>query len=268
MKNSTFSFFLPFPSFSGTCGLILVLGTALNGSSAHALPVGDPLPGPSGLGAIPTTETVAPGSFAASLNYEHVNLSDSPGRARFLPMANLSYGFQRGEIGAAYAHQDTDIAGFSTNTDYFTLHGKYRLYSSPNGLGAIAVGGHYYDFGSDSGIDLGNVMSLYATGSYDLVDRDNILQARVHAGVLGQRSRYPGDSTTFARPFVGGEMYLKPDLILAADFLAKHGDQVAHAYTASLRYEPKNKSLAAQIGVGKLRDDSKFFVGLTYSFGK
>lgn len=246
---------------------VLLAGALVLSRPAHATPVGDPLPGPSGLGVIPTTQTVAPGRVEASLDFEDVNISGASGHARMEPFANLSYGFGNGEVGASYLRQKTDIAGFSSSNSYFTLHGKYRVYSTPDGKGAIAVGTHYYDFGSDAGTSLGNVLSLYATGSYELQGKANRPVARLHLGVLGQRSHVPGDTTNFARPFVGVEALVSPDISIGADFLAKHG-QVAQGYTLSARFQPVDKPFSAQIGIGKLRSDTKFFVGVSYAFGR
>ncbi|BCM93838.1 hypothetical protein IAD21_05729 [Abditibacteriota bacterium] len=257
-----------FPSHSTTFSTLFTVGVLglIPFRCAQATPVGDPLPGPSGLGVIPTTQTVAPNQFAASLGSEYVDVSGADGHARLLPFANLSYGFNNGEVGASYLNQKTDIEGFSSSNSYFTLHGKYRLYNSPDGKTAFAVGAHYYDFGSDSGTDLGDTLSLYATGSYEFRKNNERSIARFHLGVLGQRVHVSGDSTTFARPFVGVEALLSPDVSIAADYLTKHSD-VAQGYTLSVRYQPQNKPLSAQIGVGKLRSDTKFFVGLTYTFG-
>ncbi len=246
--------------FTGALGL-------LQSHRAFATPVGDPLPGPSGLGVIPTTQTVAPQHVEASLGYEYEKVSGADGHADLLPFANLTYGFKNGEVGASYLHQETNIEGFSSKNSYFTLHGKYRLYDSSDGKTAVAVGVHYYDFGSDEGTDLGNTLSLYATGSYEVQRSDKTPLARFHLGVLGQHVSSSGDSQTFARPFVGAEYIVCPEVSIGADYLAKH-DDVAQGYTLSARYMPMNKPLSAQIGVGKLRSDTKFFVGLTYSFGK
>ncbi len=247
----------------------LLFAVALAGGfapAAHATPTGDPLPGPTGLGVIPTTQTVAPGAFEASLGYEYVSIRDGGGHADQQPFANLSYGFHDGEVGASYLRQKTATQGFSATDNYYTLHGKYRVYTTVDGLGSIAVGAHYYDFGRDSGVSLGNVLSLYATGSYDIENDEGRTLGRLHLGVLGQRSHAPGKNTTFARPFVGAEAQLTPDISIGADFLARNGD-AAKAYTLSARYVPEGKSLSAQIGIGKLRNDTKYFVGLTYAFG-
>ena len=234
---------------------------------AHATPVGDPLPGPTGLGAIPTTDTVAPGAFEASLDYERINISGADGHANTLPFANVTYGFGKGEIGASYLRQKTSIEGFDSTENYYTLHGKYRVYATPNGQGAVAVGAHYYDFSSESGFDLGNIISLYATGSYEFRGKTDRPIARVDAGLLGQRADSGDDTTTYARPFVGIEGFISPEVSVGADYLTKHGD-IAKATTISLRYQSAKTPLSAQIGIGKLRSDTKFFVGVTYAFGR
>ena len=247
---------------------LLLLAVAAVPFCAHATPVGDPLPGPTGLGAIPTTDTVASGAFEASLDYERINISGADGHANTLPFANLSYGFAKGEVGASYLRQKTSVEGFDSTTNYYALHGKYRVYTSPDGKGAIAVGAHYYDFGSYQGFDLGNVTSLYATGSYEF--RGGVTDkpiARIDGGLLGQRASGGGNSTTYARPFVGIEGFISPQLSVGADYLAKHGD-VARATTISLRYQGQQSPLSGQIGLGKLRNDTKFFVGVTYAFGR
>ena len=246
------------------CSALAVIAFPL---TARATPVGDPLPGPSGLGAIPTTQTVAPHQYELSLDYENFDLADSDGHARTLPLVNLAAGFKNGEVGASYLRQKTSTDVFSSTDSYFTLHGKYRVFKSSDGRTAIALGAHYYDFGSDTGFDLGNVLSVYATGSYEFRGKAERPIARLDGGILGQRARNAGDSKTYARPFVGVEAMVSPSVSIAADYLAKHGD-VARATTLSLRYQKPNAPLSAQIGVGKLRSDTKFFVGVTYAFGK
>ena len=247
--------------------LLLIASSSALCAIAHATPVGDPLPGPTGLGAIPTTDTVRPGAIEASLDYERINISGADGHVNTLPFANLTYGFGRGEVGASYLRQKTSVEGFGSTTNYYALHGKYRVYASPDGKAAVAVGAHYYDFGSESGFDLGNVASLYATGSYQFRSKTDRPIARLNAGILAQRADAGGDTTTYARPFVGIEGFISPEVSLGADYLAKHGD-IARATTLSLRYQSQQSPLSAQIGIGKLRSDTKFFVGVTYAFGR
>lgn len=107
--------------------LVAVVFGLLPTPAAFATPVGAPLPGPSGLGVIPTTQTVVGGQIAASLGYEYVNISGADGHASLLPSANLSYSFNKGEVGVAYLRQKTAIEGFSSSNSYFALHGKYRF---------------------------------------------------------------------------------------------------------------------------------------------
>ena len=257
---------------SGYIGLVrlvsgsLVLGALLLPRAAQATPTGDPFPGPTGLGVIPTTQTVRPGHFDVSLNYEYFNLNGSSGHADNLPFANVSYGFKNGEVGAAYLRQKTDVAGFSSSNSYYAAHAKYRVYHTPDGKFNVALGAHYYDFGTEDDLTLGSVTSLYATGSYEFRNGDTT-KARLHLGLLGQRAHYPGDSNTYARPFAGVEVPLSGGFSIGADYLDKHGD-VARAYTLSARYQPVDKPFSAQIGVGRLRSDTKFFVGVGYSLGR
>ena len=118
-----------------------------------------------------------------------------------------------------------------------------------------------------AGFDLGNVASLYATGSYQFRSKTDRPIARLNAGLLAQRADSGSDTTTYARPFVGIEGFISPEVSVGADYLAKHGD-IARAATISLRYQSAKTPLSAQIGIGKLRSDTKFFVGVTYAFGR
>lgn len=249
-------------SFPAAVAALAVAGAS---PAAHALPTGNPFPGPTGLGAIPTTDTAAPGGLEASLNYEDVSIDDDGGQARLFPLANLTYGIGRGEIGAVYARERTENLGGTFKTDYFALHGKYRLYEAGNT--AVAFGAHYYDFGSDGGFDLGTTTSLYLTASQAFTRGDRTV-ARIHGGLLGQRisGGSGNDSLTIGRPFAGLEFYASPEVSLAFDYMDSRGD-VARASTFSVRFQPKEQKFGAQIGVGQLRDDFKFFVGATYRFG-
>ena len=237
----------------------------ISASAARATPTGNPLPGPSGLGIIPTTQTVAPGAFEGSLNYERVSIDEDAGggSARLAPFGNLTYGLKRAEIGVAYAHERTESQGFGFGTDYFALHGKYRLFE--RGGAALAVGAHYYDFGKESGFDLGSTSTIYATGTYEF-NRESLHPVRLHGGILGQRFKTDGFRQSYGRPFAGLELAVTPELSLAADYLSSDGD-AARARTLSLRYQPEKDKLSAQIGVGKLRSDFKFFAGFTFRFG-
>lgn len=238
---------------------------------AYALPTGNPLPGPSGLGTIPTTQVAPPNTLEGTLIYEHVSLDDIDGDVDILPIANLTYGLARGrgEVGLSYVREDSDFDGFSLKESYYAIHGKYRVYESPRGV-AAAVGAHYYDFGSSESFDLGNVISVYGTASYDFRREgdDNRLLGRLHAGLLYQRINggEGADDDNALRPFIGAEYFATDNLSIAADYLHDDGD-TAKSYTVSVRYQPQGSRLGAQAGVGRLEDDTKFFVGLTYGFG-
>jgi len=161
------------------------------------------------------------------------------------------------------------LAGTSTtfSSNYFVLHAKYRLYEDDNF--AVAVGAHYYNFGRSQGASLGNTGSLYATGSYDLLDGDET-RAQLHLGLLGQRTSGGGvASQTVVRPFVGAEVFA-PDsqLSLAADYLAKNKD-AASAYALALRFQPDedtSQRVGGELGVGRQAGGTKYFASLTYRF--
>lgn len=57
-------------------------------SCAH--PTGVPLAGPTGLGTIPTTETVPEGQVEVGLSFE--NIKPNFGRVRYMPVAPANYG--------------------------------------------------------------------------------------------------------------------------------------------------------------------------------
>lgn len=242
-----------------------LLVTPLFSQDARATPTGNPLPGPTGLASIPTTETVAPGALEATLLYERVNFGESDGNAQLLPLVNATYGLGRGEIGAAYIRERTDIEGAKFNTDYFALHGKARLYE--HNFMRVAAGAHYYDFGSSQGEDLGSVASVYAVASTGFGRALGDAKAgRVHGGVLLQRvSGGGGESDTGIRPFVGVEYAVASLLSLNADYLAKDG-AFARAYSVALNYQDKITPLSGRIGFGRFNSDDRFFASLTYRF--
>ena len=251
---------------------------------ALATPTTNPLPGPTGLGVIPTTQTVAPGGVEATIAYEHASISGG-GHAQFEPFLNATYGFGRGEVGVSYAHEKTDfndttvattdllshasaatIAGSSFSTNYFIVHGKYRVYEN-RGF-AVAIGAHYYNFGKISGQSLGSTSSLYAAGSYDLRSGTQT-RAQLHLGLLGQRTSGGGVSAQNAvRPFAGVEVFARdPHLSVAADYLSSNKDAV-RAYSLALRYQPlQGGHVGGELGIGRQDSDTKFFASLTYRFG-
>lgn len=245
------------------CVFCVFVGMAAR--ATWATPTGNPLPGPSGLGIIPTTQTVAPGVLEGSLLYERVSIDQSAGggKARLAPFGNLTYGLKRAEVGVAYAHERTESQGFAFSTDYFALHGKYRLLERRNA--SLAVGAHYYDFGKEAGFDLGSVSTLYATGTTTF-KAQSPHPVRLHGGFLAQRFKGDGFRQSYGRPFAGLELAVTPEVSLAADYLSSDGD-AARARTLSLRYQPQKDKVSAQIGVGKLRSDFKFFAGLSFKFG-
>ena len=251
-------FFLPFCTF--------LLSAPLLTSSARALPTTNPLPGITGLGVIPTTDTITPGNVETSLGYERVKLRDNDGDVDFLPLASVNYGVKRGEVGATYLREDSDIQGFSERNSYYALQGKIRVYERRN-LG-VALGAHYLDFGNQGGADLGNLLSGYATGSVVFPDpKTGEPRVRAHGGMLLQRVRGGGSSDTTVRPFAGAEYLFSPNLSLAADYLFED-DPTVRALSLSLRFTPQNSPFGAQIGVGKLSRDSNIFLGLSYVFGR
>lgn len=329
------------------CGASALLGCCL---PSMATPTTNPLPGPTGLGVIPTTQTVVPGGIEATIAYERASISGG-GYGQFEPFINATFGFKRGEVGISYAREKTNFGNFgggglpvgggtiptgggtiptgpgglpfgpgglpfgptglpggvvaalktlnrhsslgrtaattdaltsvsspalglpgtsnSFSSNYFVLHAKYRVYEQNEF--AVAVGAHYYNFGRSQGASLGNTGSLYATGSYDLLD-GNETRAQLHLGLLGQRTSGGGvRSQTVVRPFVGAEVFA-PDseLSLAADYLAKNKD-AASAYTLALRFQPfdgESERVGGELGIGRQDGGTKYFASLTYRFGR
>ena len=244
-------------------------GALLLAPRAQALPTANPLPGVTGLGVVPTTDSVPSGVPEVSLSYERIKLDNGGGDVDLLPVAGVIYGLGRGEVGATYVRERSDLGGAlggaNFRQSYYALQGKLRVYERNNTR--VAVGAHYYDFGSTSGVDLGNVLSGYVTASYALRQGAGARGgARLHGGLLVQRVRGEGESDTLLRPFVGAEYVLSRDVSLAADYLASDED-AARAFTVGLRYTPQSSPLSAQIGVGQLRGDTRYLVGVSYRFG-
>lgn len=235
--------------------------------ATYALPTTNPLPGISGLGIIPTTDTVPAGVPEIALGYERVDLDEVDGEVDLLPLASVIYGFEKGEVGATYVRESSDIEGFSLRNSYYAVQGKFHVFARQNAK--ISLGAHYFDFGKEGGADLGTVLSGYATASVDLRGRSGNAGrgARAHGGLLVQRARRGGSGDTLFRPFAGLEYGFTPDVWLAADYLTSDED-APRAYTLSVRYLPPQSPFSAQIGAGKLRRDTKFFVGASYRFGR
>jgi hypothetical protein len=235
---------------------------AVTSTTAWAAPTTVPLFGPTGLGSMPTSDTVPAGEIEAGLFYERVKPDD--GRVSFFPNLSATYGFGRGEIGGAYLREDNKQFGFADKFNYFTLHGKYRLYDNAQNGASVALGAHYLDFGSDGGSNLGSVSSLYVTGAFPLMRRTDGRNLRGHLGLIGQHVDDGFDSSTRARPMFGLEYGLSRRVSLAADYLPRSG-RIEKNATLVVRYQ--SESLGLQGGIGQIGGDTKYFAGVTYRFG-
>ena len=176
-------------------GALLGTGLCVAANVAGAYPATAPLWGPSGLGIIPTTETVEEGIIEAGLGYETVNPAGA--KVRFLPVISGTYGFERGEVGAGYLRERVSGGGVALNSDYFIVHGKYRLLEQPDGA-QIVAGAHYLKFDSNVG---GGVTSVYLSGSYPFLQQ----KLRGHAGLMYQRTSSGGFANSEVRPMIGAE---------------------------------------------------------------
>ena len=226
-------------------------------TSAYATPTTAPLWGPSGLGIIPTTDTIAARQFELGLGYERVKPDD--GRVRFFPVLSATIGGERGEVGAVWIRERDNLGGFFDSLRNYTFHAKYRLAQNPRTGSALAVGGHYLK------PEDGHVTSFYLVGSHPLSrSPDGKATVRGHLGILHHRSRF-GDSTSETRPMAGVEFLPSQGLTLAADYAPQRGD-AARLWSVVARYQSP-QAWGGQIGVGKIGDDTKFFVSVTYLFG-
>ena len=236
-------------------GALLGTGLCVAANVAGAYPATAPLWGPSGLGIIPTTETVEEGIIEAGLGYETVNPAGA--KVRFLPVVSGTYGFERGEVGAGYLRERVSGGGVTLNSDYFIVHGKYRLLEHPNGA-QIVAGAHYLKFDSNIG---GGVTSVYLAGSYPFLQQ----KLRGHAGLMYQRTSSGAFSNSEVRPMIGAEWRANEKVRIVADWLPKKGVS-SSVVSIAARYE-QPRSWSAQIGVGQFRgDDTKIFVSGTYRF--
>jgi hypothetical protein len=239
----------------------IVLSAAATGVAAF--PTGIPLVGSTGLGTMPTTETVPNGEVEVGLAYERVK--PDFGRVSFFPDATATYGFKRGEVGAAYVRERDSIFGFSLTSNDFTLHGKYRVYENARNGAAVAAGAHYLHFDDSQG----SVTSLYLTGSYPFMapTEERKASLRGHLGLIYQHvdsGDSGADSANKVRPMVGLEFLTGSAFSIAADYIPNSGD-VARTMSLAARYQ-MTSGFGAQIGVGRLRDDNKYFAGVTYRF--
>lgn len=64
---------------------------------------------------------------------------------------------------------------------------------------------------------------------------------------------------------VGAKYFASPTLSIAADY-APRKDLVARTMSLALRYQGPS-GIGAQIRVGRLQNDTKYFIGATYDFG-
>jgi hypothetical protein len=244
----------------GAAGLMAV--GAVTTTTAWAFPTSVPLVGPTGLGVMPTSDTVPTRQVEAGLFYERAKPDD--GWVSFFPDVSATYGFRRGEVGAAYLRENNKQSGFDDTFNYFTLHGKYRFYDNAQTGASVAVGAHYLDFGSDGGFDLGSVISLYVTGAYPLTRRADGRNLRGHLGLIGQRVDDGIDTSTRLRPMFGLEYGVNERVSVATDYLS-HSGRIEKTATLMARYQ--SGTFGVEAGVGKLGSDTKYFAGVTYRFG-
>ena len=225
--------------------------------AATAYPAGSPFWGPSGLGSIPTTDTVPEDQVELGVKYEHV--SPVVGKTNFFPVATATYGARRSELGVAYARERTTAPGFTFHGDYFAIHGKVRLLGSAN-KAQLAVGAHYLNFGGSPG----SLTSVYLTGSAPLLRRDGQTRLRGHLGVIHHRVKgFAPDNET--RPMIGLEWRTASRLTVAADYLPKKGNSASISSLIARYGWPCG--VTAQIGVGQFRgNDNRLFAGVSYLF--
>jgi hypothetical protein len=225
-------------------------------TTVHASPTSAPFWGPSGLGILPTTDTVAARHFEFGLGYERVKPDD--GRVRFFPVFSATVGGERGEIGAAWVRERDSLSGFSDSLRNYTFHAKYRFAQNSRTGGAIAAGVHYLK------PDDGHVTSFYLVGSQPL-SRSTCGKETVrgHLGIIHHRSRFD-TSENETRPMAGVDFILSKGVTLATDYAPRRGD-ASRLWSVMARYQAPT-GWGGQIGVGKIEDDTKVFVSVTYLF--
>ena len=228
---------------------------------ASSEPATAPLWGPSGLGIIPTADTVSSGTAEIALGYERVKPN---GRTvRYSPTVTASYGLgSRAEVGAAYVGERVSAMGFNMRSDIWAVHGKFRVLDDPRGRHGLAVGVHHLNFDAPGA---GHVTSFYATGSKALFsDGDGTM--RGHLGLIHHRISNAIGNNSETRPLLGLEWITNDGWKLAADWAPRSGT-AAELWSVSLRHGSQ-KNWGTQIGFGKLQDDSKLFANLIYRFGQ
>lgn len=228
-----------------------------------AYPTTAPFWGPSGLGVIPTTDTVAATHVQVGLGYEHVN-PESGGTVNFFPVASATYGFRRGEVGAGYLQEKVHEGDFSLTDNNYALYAKYRAFEDARSGAALAVGVHYFRPGGS-----GHTLALYLTGSVPLARRaDGSSLARGHLGLLVQ-DVHLADTGSFqqARPMAGLEFFPARGVTLAGDYVPVIGNE-PRLWSLVARYQSVT-GVGCQIGYGQQQDqDKKVFASLAYTFGQ
>jgi len=256
---------------SSVC-FVIFAGT-LSPTLAHAFPTSAPLEGPTGLGIVPTTDTVGARQFQLGLGYERINTNG--GSVRFAPVVTGTAGFRRGEFGLGLHHERASFGAFNQSSRFLAAHAKYRVIDNTRSGAALAVGGHYLDFRGG-----GHVSTLYAVGSYPILaarknangadsgaqtGEINIARLRGHLGLMRQMVGLPG-ARDLTRPFAGLDFTPARGVTLAADYLLRDGTAPRQASLVA-RYETASR-IGGQIGLARLGSDSKVFAGLVYGFGK
>ncbi|MBV9470179.1 MAG: hypothetical protein JO316_02885 [Abitibacteriaceae bacterium] len=254
--------------YSLRTGLALsILGGGLVWGSVapvQAFPTSVPILGPTGLGFIPTTDTVPAQQGEVSASYEKVN--PNVGKVTFAPVLTANYGLRRAELGVAYLHERTEVPGFTIGNHYTTLHAKYLLLESAKSGAALAVGVHHLDFGGLPG----KVNSLYLVGSYPVWRREDRNESvRAHLGVIHHRISGGGAITNATRPMGGIDWAVNQEVTLAADYTPRRGAAVP-LWSIVARYQKASTpSWGVELGYGRQNgSDDKFFAGVNYRFGK
>lgn len=260
----------PFWRFAAPLTMVL-----LSAFPARATPTTAPLFGPTGLGTVPTTQTVPAGSLEIGGAFESVD--PDVGRVRFFPELTATYGFNRGEIGVGTLREEFEASGFESDRRYLSIHAKYRFFESDRSRAALSLGAQHLGFSRGGDV---NTLSLAASlpvraapqrldGSDAVPTPDGLQTARLHLGLFHHRVQGSGNET---RPFVGFEAPLSlgrasrnSNFLLVADYAPRAGSIDSLASLALRFHSPGG--LGAQIGLGAIGGDRKLFTGLTYRFG-
>jgi len=248
----------------------LLIGLAgIGAGAAHATPTSAPLWGPSGLGIMPTTDTVPRRHGEVNLSFQNVD-PEGGGNVRYFPVIMANYGFKRGEIGGGFVREKCDCGPTGSSGpfglrykyyNYGVLHAKYRVAGDPNRGAALAVGAHFLHFNSERGQYVG---TGYLTGSLPLLRGGGELpKVRANLGVLYQQIRL-ANRENVTRPAFGLEFLPSKSFSIVADYIPKSG-VAERLMSLSARYQ--GETLGAAVGVGRLRDDTSIFGNVSYRFG-